>query len=106
MAGEKILVIDDDPDIRQAITMTLEYEGYQCLFASSGKEGLSSDLSTEAFATEDLSTKAIAKMDLSTEAFAKVEAFVLKMGDLNDSTDNLSLQYTGEIRRRRNGCCI
>jgi len=40
MAGEKILVIDDDPDIRQAITMTLEYEGYQCLFASSGKEGL------------------------------------------------------------------
>ncbi len=40
MAGDKILVIDDDPDIRQAIKMTLEYEGYQCLFASSGREGL------------------------------------------------------------------
>ena len=40
MASDKILVIDDDPDIREAITMTLEYEGYQCLFASSGKEGL------------------------------------------------------------------
>jgi len=36
----RILVIDDDPDIRKAMKMILDYEGYACRFASSGKEGL------------------------------------------------------------------
>jgi len=40
MANETILVIDDEPAIRDTMRMTLEYEGYECLTASSGTEGL------------------------------------------------------------------
>jgi two-component system nitrogen regulation response regulator NtrX len=36
----KILVIDDEPDIQEAIRMILEYEGYRPFLASSGQEGL------------------------------------------------------------------
>ena len=36
----RILVIDDEPAIRETMRMTLEYEGYECLTASSGVEGL------------------------------------------------------------------
>ena len=38
--NERILVVDDDEGVRDAIKMTLEYEGYECLFARSGQEGL------------------------------------------------------------------
>ncbi len=36
----RILVIDDEPDIRKTLKMTLEYEGYEVLAASAGNEGL------------------------------------------------------------------
>ena len=36
----RILVVDDDEGVRGALKMTLEYEGYECLFARSGREGL------------------------------------------------------------------
>jgi two-component system nitrogen regulation response regulator NtrX len=36
----RILVIDDEPDIRKTLKMTLEYEGYEILTASNGNEGL------------------------------------------------------------------
>jgi two-component system, NtrC family, nitrogen regulation response regulator NtrX len=36
----RILVIDDEPAIRDTMRMTLEYDGYECLTASSGTEGL------------------------------------------------------------------
>ena len=38
--NERILVVDDDEGVREAIKMTLEYDGYKCLFARSGQEGL------------------------------------------------------------------
>ena len=38
--NERILIVDDDEGVREAIKMTLEYEGYECLFARSGQEGL------------------------------------------------------------------
>ena len=38
--NERILVVDDDEGVRAAIKMTLEYEGYECLFGRSGQEGL------------------------------------------------------------------
>ena len=38
--GRKILVIDDDPDIRDALIIILESQGYQVLTASYGVEGL------------------------------------------------------------------
>ena len=38
--NERILVVDDDEGVREAIKMTLEYEGYECLFGRSGQEGL------------------------------------------------------------------
>jgi CheY-like chemotaxis protein len=38
--GQKILVIDDDPDIRDALTIILESQGYQVLTARYGVEGL------------------------------------------------------------------
>jgi DNA-binding response OmpR family regulator len=36
----KILVIDDDPDILDAVTMILESQGYQVVTAQNGLEGL------------------------------------------------------------------
>ena len=37
---EKILVVDDDPDIFEALTMVLESRGYQMIGARDGIEGL------------------------------------------------------------------
>ncbi len=37
---EKILVVDDDPDILDALTMILETKGYQVVTARDGVEGL------------------------------------------------------------------
>ena len=37
---KKILVIDDDPDIRDALTVVLESQGYQTVTARDGIEGL------------------------------------------------------------------
>ncbi len=37
---EKILVVDDDPDILEALTMILESQGYQVVTARDGVEGL------------------------------------------------------------------
>jgi two-component system nitrogen regulation response regulator NtrX len=36
----RILIIDDEPAIRETMRMVLEYEGYECLLAGSGQEGL------------------------------------------------------------------
>jgi DNA-binding response OmpR family regulator len=36
----KILIVDDDPDIRDALTMILESKGYQVVTAQDGLEGL------------------------------------------------------------------
>ena len=36
----RILVIDDEPAIRDTMRMILEYDGYECLVAASGQEGL------------------------------------------------------------------
>jgi two-component system alkaline phosphatase synthesis response regulator PhoP len=40
MANEKILVVDDDPDLVEVIRLTLEAHGYQVFSAASGTEGL------------------------------------------------------------------
>ncbi len=38
--NEKILLVDDDPDILDALTMVLEAQGYQVVTARDGLEGL------------------------------------------------------------------
>ena len=38
--GQRVLVVDDEPEILKAMEGLLEYLGYQSDFASSGKEGL------------------------------------------------------------------
>jgi DNA-binding response OmpR family regulator len=40
MAGETILIVDDDEDIREIITMYLESEGYHVITAIDGKEAI------------------------------------------------------------------
>ncbi len=40
MPKSRILVIDDEAAIRDSLRMTLEYEGYECLAAATGQEGL------------------------------------------------------------------
>jgi two-component system alkaline phosphatase synthesis response regulator PhoP len=40
MAEEKILAVDDDPDILDALMMILESQGYQVVTARNGLEGL------------------------------------------------------------------
>src|SRR6267142_1101506 len=36
----KVLVIDDEEAIRSSLRMVLEYEGYECVEAASGSEGI------------------------------------------------------------------
>ncbi|MFC1942491.1 response regulator transcription factor [Chloroflexota bacterium] len=38
--AEKILIVDDDPDMRDALTIILESRGYQIVTAQDGAEGL------------------------------------------------------------------
>ena len=38
--SEKILIVDDDPDIREVLTMILESKGYQTVAATDGLECL------------------------------------------------------------------
>lgn len=40
MAGRKILIVDDDPDIVESIKMALEDHGYQTDAAGNGEKGL------------------------------------------------------------------
>jgi CheY-like chemotaxis protein len=40
MAHEKILIVDDDPDLVEVIRLTLEANDYQVFSAASGAEGL------------------------------------------------------------------
>ena len=40
MPKSRILVIDDEAAIRESMRMTLEYEGYVCILAATGPEGL------------------------------------------------------------------
>ena len=40
--AEKILVVDDDPDIRDAAGIILEAQGYEVVTATNGMEGLAS----------------------------------------------------------------
>jgi CheY-like chemotaxis protein len=40
MANEKILVVDDDPDLVEVMRLTLEAKGYQVYSAASGADGL------------------------------------------------------------------
>ncbi len=37
---QKILIVDDEKSIRESLQMILEYEGYETLFAQSGKQAL------------------------------------------------------------------
>ena len=37
---KKILVIEDDPNIREVMTMALEFEGFKVISSGNGKEGL------------------------------------------------------------------
>ena len=40
--AEKILIVDDDPDIREAAGIILEAQGYEVVTATNGVEGLAS----------------------------------------------------------------
>jgi CheY-like chemotaxis protein len=40
MENEKILIVDDDPDLRSALQSILESEGYSVITASESEEGL------------------------------------------------------------------
>jgi len=40
MANEHILIVDDDPDMVEAMRMTLEANGYRVSHAASGQDGL------------------------------------------------------------------
>ncbi len=40
MTGKKILVVDDDPDILDAMSMILDAQGYEVVFARDGMECL------------------------------------------------------------------
>jgi DNA-binding response OmpR family regulator len=40
MANEKILIIDDDPDLVEVIRLTLQASGFQVFSAAGGAEGL------------------------------------------------------------------
>ena len=64
MANEKILVIDDDPDLVEVIRLILEAKGYEVFAAASGAEGLEKVAETE----PDLIILDV-MMDYTTEGF-------------------------------------
>jgi CheY-like chemotaxis protein len=64
MANEKILVIDDDPDLVEVIRLTLEASGYEVFAAASGAEGLKKVVEVE----PDLIILDV-MMDYTTEGF-------------------------------------
>lgn len=39
-AGQKILIVDDEPDILELIEYNLKKEGYQVFTATNGQEGI------------------------------------------------------------------
>ena len=43
----KVLIIDDEPSLRQTVSMILDEEGYEVMVASDGKEGLDRALEAE-----------------------------------------------------------
>src|SRR5437763_12120027 len=47
MMGTRVLVVDDDPSVRQLTARLLEQEGYEVLTAATGKEGLDLSLREE-----------------------------------------------------------
>jgi two-component system chemotaxis response regulator CheY len=40
MSKQRILIIEDDPNIREVMIMALQFEGFEVYSASNGKEGL------------------------------------------------------------------
>ncbi|MCP5005992.1 MAG: response regulator, partial [Planctomycetes bacterium] len=64
MAKSEILIIDDDPDISEAMRITLEANAYSVITAKNGKEGLEK-VKTE---TPDLIILDV-MMDTDTEGF-------------------------------------
>ena len=40
MAGERVVIVDDDPDIRDALSMILEPDGFRLTCCVTGPEGL------------------------------------------------------------------
>jgi len=48
-----ILVIDDDPDIRELLKSTLESAGHEVVLAADGREGARLSLAREAFRFEE-----------------------------------------------------
>ncbi len=64
MANEKILVVDDDPDLVEVIRLTLEASGYEVFSATSGAEGLAKVKEVE----PDLVVLDV-MMDYTTEGF-------------------------------------
>lgn len=42
---KKILVVEDEPDLRQALAESLKHEGFQVIEASNGEEGLEKAIS-------------------------------------------------------------
>ncbi|MFN0072479.1 MAG: response regulator [Chloroflexota bacterium] len=46
-ARQRILVVDDEPELREIVQLVLEEDGYEVLTASDGQEGLESVLSLQ-----------------------------------------------------------
>ena len=67
---ERILVVDDDPDIRLALEMSLNYHGYEVLVAKDGEEALArlkkeqDALASVAMVLTDLKMPGLSGMDV------------------------------------------
>lgn len=47
MSNKKILIVEDDANIRDVLKLALEFEGYEVVSAKNGKEGLDLLLATD-----------------------------------------------------------
>jgi len=88
MSKAKILLVDDDPDLVEAMRMVLEADGYECVHAASGSRALEllprekPDLLILDVMMDDMTegfqiTYKIRKPEPGLEAFAKVPILML-----------------------------
>jgi len=94
-AKERVLIVDDDPGVRNFLQMVLEVEGYEVAYAADGKQALAAQrqnpaavVVTDIFMPEAEGIETIVKL---REEFPETGIIVMSGGGSRGSADYLAL---------------